>query len=217
MTAIGRYAGKVAVVTGGASGIGLAFVRQLLSEGARVVSGDINGDALELQARDFGDSFAGYVLDVRDEDSVSGLIGHVVSRFGRLDVAFNVAGGARGAVIAELSLDDWRFTIDLCLTGVMLAMKHEVRAMETGGAIVNVASLNAQVPMYGGAGYCAAKAGVEMLTKVAALELADRGIRVNALLPGLVSTPATRPIEEFAPLKEAYLARIPAGRAAMPE
>ncbi len=217
MSRVGRFTGKVALVTGGASGIGLAIVRQLLSEGAQIVSGDVNAAALDRQNAEFGDDFAGQITDVREEASVAALVDYSVRRFGRLDLGFNVAGGARSGILTELSLEDWRYTIDLSLTGVMLAMKHEARAMPAGSAIVNVSSLNAQVPMYGGAGYCAAKAGVEMLTKVAALELADHGIRVNALLPGLVATPATQRIEELAPMKAAFLARIPAGRSASPD
>ncbi|SMY11120.1 SDR family NAD(P)-dependent oxidoreductase [Brevibacterium jeotgali] len=105
---------------------------------------------------------------------------------------FNVAGASKSAPIEEMSEGDWDFTVDLVLKGIFLSVKHEARAMSGGGAIVNVASLNAHVPMWLGAAYVAGKAGAEGFTKNAALELGGKGIRVNAILPGLVTTPLSR-------------------------
>jgi NAD(P)-dependent dehydrogenase (short-subunit alcohol dehydrogenase family) len=114
---------------------------------------------------------------------------------------------------------DWDFTVDLCLKGVMFAMKHAAQAMlkQGRGAMVNIASLNAHVPMHAGAAYSAAKAGVEMLTKNGALELTPSGIRVNAILPGLVQTPLTKRLFDNADIHAAFMERIPQGRAAQPE
>ncbi|MFL5284262.1 MAG: SDR family NAD(P)-dependent oxidoreductase, partial [Rhodopila sp.] len=115
------------------------------------------------------------------------------------------------------------FTVDLCLKGVFLGMKHQARQMmrlgapEGAGAIVNIASLNAHVPMHAGSAYVAAKAGVEMLSKNGALEFAEFGIRVNAILPGLVQTPLTRRHFDNADALAAFVARIPQGRPAQPE
>lgn len=119
----------------------------------------------------------------------------------------------------DLSEEDWDWTVDLCLKGVFLCMKHEARRMVEagGGAIVNVASLNAHVPAHGGAAYSAAKAGVEMLTRNGALEWAEAGIRVNAVLPGLTRTPLTGRYFENPEVLAAFRARIPLGRPAEPD
>jgi NAD(P)-dependent dehydrogenase (short-subunit alcohol dehydrogenase family) len=215
-----RYAGKVAVVTGGASGIGAAVVRRLLAEGASVVAGDINDDKLaELAGELDGSALATVHCDVRVEAEIEGLVGEAVERFGRLDVGFNVAGLGAGAAIVDQSEADWRFVLDVCLTGVFLAMKHEARALAEagGGAIVNVSSLNSEVPMFGGSAYCAAKAGVAMLSKCGALEFAESGVRVNTISPGLTDTPLTASIGGIPGVRDAYMERIPAKRAAVPE
>ena len=214
----GRFAGKVAVVAGGASGIGLAILRGLYREGAQVVCGDVSearlaGVAAELDAR-----VATTRCDVTREAEVEAMMALAVSRFGALDCAFNVAGASRPGYIVDLAEADWDFTVDLCLKGVFLGMKHAARHMlGRGGAIVNIASLNAHVPMHGGAGYASAKAGVEMLTKNGALEMTPDGVRVNAILPGLVETPLTKRHFDNPAAHAAFLERIPLGRAAQPE
>src|SRR5690349_12963673 len=157
-----RFAGKAAVVAGGASGIGLAIVRRLHAEGASVVAGDVNRDALAALMQALGERVAGVPCDVTKEDEVEGLVAEAVSRFGSVDAAFNVAGASRPGYIVDLSEGDWDFTVDLCLKGVFLGMKHQARQMMrqgTGGAIVNIASLNAHVPMHAGSAYVSAKAG----------------------------------------------------------
>jgi NAD(P)-dependent dehydrogenase (short-subunit alcohol dehydrogenase family) len=215
-----RFAGKVAVVTGGASGIGAAICARLLDEGARVIAADVNAARLQEMEERYGGALAGVTADVTREDDVAAMVAAAADRFGRLDVAFNVAGAARGGSIVDLDEQDWDFTVDLVLKGVYLSTKHEARQMRasgTRGAIVNVSSLNAHVPMYGGSPYVAGKAGVEMFTKNAALELGRDGIRVNAVLPGLVETPLTVPFFGNAALKQDFLGRIPLGRAAAPE
>lgn len=213
-----KFSDKVAVVTGAASGIGLAIVRQLLGEGASVVGGDLNGNMLRDLAGELGDRFVALPGNVTVEADAEALVACAVDRFGNLDLAFNVAGGNRSGYIVDQSEADWDFVIDLCLKGVFLGMKHQARQMmrHGGGAIVNIASLNAHVPMYAGAAYSTAKAGVEMLTKNGALEWADRGIRVNAVLPGLVETPLTRPHFQDPARLAAFNARIPMGRPAQP-
>ena len=212
-----RYAGKVAVVTGGASGIGEAIVRRLLAEGASVVAGDVNTDRLELLGKELGDKFHGVRADVRSEDDVAALVA-AAAQFGTLTSAFNVAGLGRGSAIIEQSEDDWKFVLDVCLNGVFYAMKHEGQAMAAagGGAILNISSLNSEVPMFGGSAYCTAKAGVAMLTKCGALELAESGIRVNAVSPGLTDTPLTSMTKTVPGIAEAYNDRIPFKRAASP-
>lgn len=212
-----RYAGKVAVVTGGASGIGEAIVRRLLTEGASVVAGDINTERLAELGRELGGKFHGVRADVRSESDIAGLVA-ATSRFGPLDCGFNVAGLGRGGPIIDQREEDWKFVLDVCLTGVFLAMKHEGKLMAAAGrgAILNISSLNSEVPMFGGSGYCAAKAGVAMLTKCGALEMAESGIRVNAVSPGLTDTPMTATARHVPGIMDAYHERIPFKRAASP-
>ena len=208
-----RFAGKVAVVTGAASGIGLAITRRLLAEGAKVVGSDLN------PIGDLGDGFIGIAGDVTKEASAEELVATAVDRFGSVDAAFNVAGASKPGYIVDLSESDWDFTVDLCLKGVFLGMKHQARQMmrQGVGAIVNIASLNAHVPMHAGSAYVAAKAGVEMLSRNGALEFAEFGIRVNAILPGLVQTNLTRRHFDNHDALAVFEARIPMGRPAQPE
>ena len=214
-----RFKDKVAIVTGGASGIGYAIVHRLINEGAKGVAADLNKDRLDMIQRQLGDSFLGMEIDVTSESQIENLVSETVERFGGLNYAFNVAGAAKPGAIVNLSEEDWDFTVNLCLKGVFLSVKHEARLMKKlgGGAIINVSSLNAHVPMYAGSAYSSAKAGVEMLTKNAALELARDNIRVNAILPGLVESPLTENLLQNSEIKTAYLERIPLGRAAKPE
>jgi meso-butanediol dehydrogenase/(S,S)-butanediol dehydrogenase/diacetyl reductase len=209
----GRFAGKVAVVTGAASGIGLAITTRLLAEGAKVVG-------LDLQPiGDLGAGFVGIEGDVTSEDAAEALIARAVDRFGEVHAAFNVAGGSRAGYIVDLTESDWDFTVDLCLKGVFLGMKHQGRQMmrQGSGSIVNIASLNAHVPMHAGSAYVAAKAGVELLSRNGALEMAEFGIRVNAILPGLVQTNLTRRHFDNPDALAAFEKRIPMGRPAQPE
>lgn len=214
-----RFHDKAAIVTGAASGIGLAIARQLLAEGARVAGSDINGDLLASVGAELGAGFTGLAADVTREADAEALVALATEKFGRLDCAFNVAGGNRAGYIVDLSEADWDFVVNLCLKGVFLGMKHQARQMmrQGGGAIVNIASLNAHVPMHAGAAYSTAKAGVEMLSRNGALEWADRGIRVNAVLPGLVETPLTRLHFQDPARLDAFKERIPMRRAAQPE
>ena len=166
-----------------------------------------------------GERFVGLTGDVTQESAAQELVATAIDRFGAVHAAFNVAGGSRPGYIVDLAESDWDFTVDLCLKGVFLGMKHQARQMmrQGSGSIVNIASLNAHVPMHAGAAYVAAKAGCEMLTRNGALEFAPFGIRVNAILPGLVQTPLTRRHFDNPDALAAFEARIPTGRPAQPE
>lgn len=216
----GRLDGKVAVVTGGASGLGLAIARRFVAEGARVVLGDRSGDLLAEAEKELGGVCTTAVGDVRVESDVEALAARAVDTFGRLDVGVNCAGLGTLAPIPDHPLESWTEVIDVCLTGVFLSIKHEARRMlesGDGGVIVNIASINARQPGEGMAAYCSAKAGVEMLTRVAAMELAPKGIRVVGIGPGFVDTPLTEFARQIPAIREAYVESIPAGRAGTPD
>lgn len=194
----GRLAGKVAVVTGGASGMGRSTVERFLAEGASVVIGDLNVDTGrafmdELEAAGLGERVRFTRTDVAVEDDVAAMTDLAVEAFGRLDVVFNNAGiGGAFGPITELEVDAWDETFAILVRSVMLGTKHAARVMipqGTGGSIINTGSI---AGMGGGAGpqaYSAAKAAVISLAKTTALELAPHRIRVNAICPGLIFTP----------------------------
>jgi NAD(P)-dependent dehydrogenase (short-subunit alcohol dehydrogenase family) len=148
------------------------------------------------------------------------MVRRALSEFGGLDAAVNAAGFGTFGFVADHPVDEWRAVIDTDLTGVMLSVKHEARVMRDGakgGAIVNIASINARVPAEGMAAYCCAKAGVEMLTKCAAMELGPAGIRVSGIGPGFVDTPLTAFTQVVPAIRDAYVTSTPLGRAGQPD
>jgi NAD(P)-dependent dehydrogenase (short-subunit alcohol dehydrogenase family) len=215
-----RYDGKVAVVTGGASGIGLAICRRVVAEGGRVMIGDVNADRLQEAAGELGEHAGVQLTDVRREADLESLVAAAVARFGRLDVGFNVAGITGGAPIWELDEQAWDAPIDVCLKGCFFSVKHEARQLMQqgqGGAIVNVSSLMSEMPVWGQTPYTVAKAGITMLTRNAALELGQYGIRVTAVAPGVIATPLSQPAMDRPEIVRSYLDRIPMQRIGTPE
>jgi NAD(P)-dependent dehydrogenase (short-subunit alcohol dehydrogenase family) len=194
---VGRLENKVAVVTGGASGIGRATVLRFLEEGARVVAADLNeatGKELLDQAAQSG--WARQVrfvrTDVAQESQVEAAITFAVSEFGRLDCVFNNAGvaGAFGP-ITHISAEDWDYTFAVLVRGVFFGIKHAARVMKAhgGGSIINTASVAGLSGGDGPQAYSAAKAAVINLTRAVAVELAPDKLRVNAICPGGILTP----------------------------
>jgi len=212
-----RLSGKVALVTGGASGIGLGIARRFVAEGAKVVIGDIDEAALDRAAGELGDDAATAVADVTDEAALEALAAIPQERFGRLDVVVANAGGGHFAPIIDHELSDWQRVIDLCLTSVFLTVKHGGRRIADGGSIIAIASLNAVQPAEGMSAYCAAKAGVAMLTKVAAMELGHRRVRVNTIAPGLVETPLSAGFWAIPGMVDEFIDNTTVGRFASPD
>jgi 3-oxoacyl-[acyl-carrier protein] reductase len=189
-----RLAAKVAVITGGASGIGLATARRFAAEGARVVIGDIDVDRLSAAESELGEGVVGHRCDVRAEAEVEALMAAAEARFGAVHVAFANAGIGSVAPITDADAADWMRVIEVNLLGPLLTVKHAAPRMRDGGSIILTASLNAVQPAAGMSAYCCSKAGLAMLAQVAALELGPKGIRVNAIGPGLVRTGLTEPM-----------------------
>ncbi len=194
----GRLQDKVAIVTGGASGIGRASVRRFLSEGARVVVADLNETTLketvaEAQDAGHGERVQSLRLDVTSEADVEAAVALAVSAFGRLDVMFNNAGfGGAVGPIEHVERAHWDETLAVLLTGVFLGTKHAVRVMKgqpEGGSIINTSSVAGISGGKGPQAYTAAKHAVIGLTRATSVELAEHLIRVNAICPGGINTP----------------------------
>ena len=187
-----RLQGKVAVITGGASGIGAASVSRFIQEGARVVIGDIQRGPGEAFAAQFGDKAAFAVCDVTKEEQVAALVDLAVSQFGQLDIMFNNAGivGAVGPIDTTPG-PEWNLTIDILLNGVFYGMKHAARVMKPRGtgSIISMASTAGLMGGLGPHAYAAAKHAVVGLTKNVGAELCRFGIRVNSIAAASMATP----------------------------
>lgn len=212
-----RMIGKVALVTGGGSGIGAAAARALAEQGAKVAVVDRASDAARAVATEIGSSALAISTDVRDERAVEEAFSAAVAHFGRIDISVHAAGFGASSEIVDMELSQWRDMIAVDLDGVFVCTKHAARQMlrqGSGGAIVNISSTNAVQPGEGLGAYCAAKAGVAMLTQVATLELAPYGIRVNCVGPGLTRTPLSERFFTSETLHKNWMESIPAGRGA---
>jgi NAD(P)-dependent dehydrogenase (short-subunit alcohol dehydrogenase family) len=218
------FSGKVAVVTGAASGMGLATARAFAQSGAAVVLADFKEEEVKAETEKLvaaGHKALAVRCDVSDDVEVAAMADRTVDEFGRLDAAFNNAGVmARIAPTRESTREDWDRVIGINLRGVWSCMREELRQMERqgSGAIVNNASVGALTGNPGIASYIASKHGVVGLTRTAALEYAKRGIRVNAVNPGLIDTQVARDVVNGDEQAYAEIAKhVPIGRAGRPE
>lgn len=211
-----KFKDKIAIVTGGASGIGEATVRRFIEEGAKVVIADLSSRGAELAAELGKSGHAAHFVrtDVAREADVEALVRATVTQFGRLDIMVANAGIAQpGVPVEQLDLDRWQRMIDINLSGVFLSDKHAIAQMQrqrSGGAVVNVASVLGHVGMAGASAYNAAKGGVVNLTRSLGVAYAAHGIRVNAVCPGFIDTPLLNDIPEAA--RARLMAAHPAGR-----
>ena len=207
--------GKGAAVTGAASGIGKAIAAAFIDAGAVVLLCDMNAKALDDAARELGDRAIARVTDVSDESQVQAAMRAAREAFGSLDIVVNCAGFGAISPLTELTADRWKSVQAVSLDGVFYGVKHAARQMlEQGkpGVIINISSVNARQAGEGQVAYCAAKAGVDMITRCGALELGGRGIRVVGIAPGLVETPLTKKELEDPAMRELFLGVIPMGR-----
>jgi 3alpha(or 20beta)-hydroxysteroid dehydrogenase len=215
---MGRLDGKVALITGGAGGQGTAESRRFVEEGARVAIGDVADDAGKALADELGDAAAFVHLDVTSEDDWAAAIQSVEREFGKLDVLVNNAGILKFSPLAEMALADYMQVISVNQVGTFLGMRAAVEPMKRagGGAIVNISSIEG---LFGGpflVAYTASKFAVRGMTKVAAVELGQHGIRVNSIHPGAVETNMVGDIPgvDMAAMAKFLSPAIPAGRLA---
>jgi 3-oxoacyl-[acyl-carrier protein] reductase len=206
-----RLNGRVAIVTGGASGIGLATTRRFVQEGAMVMVADLDVERLGSVQEELGRAVAIQTCDVRIESDVQALVEASDRRFGKLDIVFANAGIGGFSSIVDVDVTEWMRVIEVNLLGPLLTIKHAAPKMHQGGSIVVTASLNAVQPASGMSAYCCSKSALAMLTNVAAMELGSSNIRVNAVAPGLVQTGLTEGMWLMPSIVEEFIENAPLG------
>lgn len=222
MAAKGRVAGKVALVTGAASGLGAETARRLAAEGAHVMLTDRDPAGADVAAA-IGEAADFALHDVTSEADWAAVVARTVDRFGKLSILVNNAGVAGGNLeLLTHSLEDWRRVLSINLDGVFLGLRHcgPVMAEGGGGSVINLSSILGKVGLPGAAAYCASKGGVLLLSKAAALEWAPLGIRVNSVHPGFIDTPmvsgALHAAENGNEMRDMLIAAHPMGRFGIP-
>jgi NAD(P)-dependent dehydrogenase (short-subunit alcohol dehydrogenase family) len=206
----GEFEGKVVVVVGGSSGLGLHAAKRFREEGAQVVIAARNAERLDAAAREI-DAVA-IQCDATSFEELEELAESVKKRFGRIDVALNSAGLEQSVRIRDIEKDDVESMVAVQFTGAVYFIKHMANRMQAGGVVISMSSLTSLMPAEGYAAYAGAKAGLNHVTKIAAAEYAPEGIRVHALAPTVVETPMTAHILAMEPVKNALLEHAPLGR-----
>lgn len=222
---MGRVEGKVALITGGASGIGRASAELLAAEGARVVIADIDETGGAAVARAIGEAALMMRLDVTSEDDWRAAIAGTLEAFGQLHVLVNSAGVSVLKNVEDTTLEEWRFVNGVNLDGTFLGCKHAIPAIKEsgGGAIINLSSVSGLVGGHNLAAYNASKGGVRLLTKSVALHCARKGynIRCNSVHPTFIDTPILEPIlaraEDPEVMRQKLARQVPIGRLGQPE
>jgi NAD(P)-dependent dehydrogenase (short-subunit alcohol dehydrogenase family) len=213
-------AGKVAFVTGGGTGIGRACARRIIAAGAKVIIAGRREAVLREACEALGENAGWEACDAADEDGVAAAVERTVERYGSLDLAVNAAGIGSGGNLLQLDTAGFEAVMRTNLLGTYAAMRAEVRAMLAagrGGSIVNVSSIAAVLTHKGMSAYCVSKAAVNMLTRCMADDLGHKGIRVNAVMPGLVATDIVAELLAVPSTAEAYRAQMPIGREGQPD
>jgi len=207
-----KLKGKVAVITGGASGIGEFTARAMVNEGAKVVIADMNDELGFKLVKELNENAIYVHVNVTNEADTEKMIATAVSTYGKIDILVNNAGIGSLSPTADQSLEDWRKLLAVNLDGVFLAAKHAIKAMQKsgGGSIVNIASILGHVGQAQTAAYAASKGGVVNFTRAIAVEYAKENIRVNAVCPGYINTPLLDQLDEN--MKNHLISLHPIGR-----
>lgn len=218
-----RFEEKVAIVTGAGNGIGLSIAKAYAAEGAKVVVADINVSAGERAVKDIkasGGEAVSVPTDVSDEHKIVKMVEKGIETYGGIDILVNNAGITVHKLLVDLEREAWDKQLGVQLTGPFLGTKHVGRHMidrAKGGKIVNISSVASMMGRAKLGAYCAVKGGLNMLTKVAAMELAEYSINVNAVAPGLIDVPAQRSEENLSQeYKDSYIKSLPLGRIGLP-
>lgn len=214
--------GKTAIVTGASSGIGRGIAKRFAREGADIVIADIKTDAAENVAeeiKEIGQEALVVKTDVSNSDDVDKMVEATVSKFGKVDILVNNAGVFVQKPIQEMEEGDWDKVLDVNLKGAFLCTRRVVEEMleQGGGKIVNIASIAGKTGFQNSSAYCASKGGIVNLTRELGMELAPKGIHVNAIGPGVIETAMTKPLLEDEEFEEQTLAMTPRGRIGKPE
>ena len=209
----------IAIITGGAQGIGYACAEAICESGARIVLADINADGVTTAAETLGNGTVGINCDMGDQKQVDALFDQIEAEIGPATILVNNAGIAHPAPFFETKIDQFQSVIDVNLTGTFQAIQRAAKAMVSKrieGAIVNMSSINAQVAIPSIAAYCASKGGVMQLTKAAALALAPHNIRVNAVSPGSIDTAMMASVNDNPDAMKMVMSRTPLKRIGSP-
>jgi NAD(P)-dependent dehydrogenase (short-subunit alcohol dehydrogenase family) len=215
--------GKVALVTGGGSGIGQGIARMFASLGASVAVADLDLSGAESTAHALeaeGHPALALEVDVQTADSVDAMVTRTIESLGGLDILVNSAGVGSESMIVDMLEEEWDWVLGVNLKGTFLCTRAAARwwiAQKRPGKIINLSSINETVPLAGEVHYCASKGGVMMFTRAAALELAPYRIHVNALAPGMIETPLTEEVTQIPELRRMHLKQVPFGRFGQPE
>lgn len=217
-----RLEGKIAIITGAASGIGAATARRFVTEGANIIMVDTNSDKLTavLQQIDQADKVRTIVADVQDEAAVADSVKMAVDLWGQVDILINNAGIGSNMSLLDFTREDFDLILGVNLRGPLLFCKHTIPAMRGGGSIVNVASISSTSGIPGQALYGPSKGGILQMTRQLAIEYAAQNIRVNAVAPGTIETPMLQEAgdpEEMKPILAWLREKHPIGRFGQPE